>query len=60
MASLARELIAGEMPREQTVESVVVGTAVFEAALLELRRLAHSHYSASRFGDDPDAPGSRG
>ena len=29
------------MPREQTLEWAVVGTAVFEAALLELRRLAH-------------------
>ncbi len=35
--------------RAQTVEGVVVGTVVFEAALLALRRLAEEHHSAVRF-----------
>jgi DNA-binding transcriptional MerR regulator len=35
--------------RERTVESVVVGTVVFEAVFDALRRLAQEHHSAARF-----------
>ena len=36
--------------RSEAVEGAVVGTVVFEAALVALRRLAQEHYSARRFG----------
>ncbi|HEX8771129.1 MAG TPA: MerR family transcriptional regulator [Acidimicrobiales bacterium] len=39
--------------RAQTVEAAVVGTVVFEAALLALRRMAEEHYSATRFSAGP-------
>jgi DNA-binding transcriptional MerR regulator len=47
-----RELgtIPTDAPRDETVEAVVVGTVVFETALVALRRLAQAHYSARRFG----------
>lgn len=47
--------IPADAPRAETVERVVVGTVVFEAALAALRRLAQSHHAAVRFtgGDDP-------
>ncbi len=39
--------------RAQAVEQAVIGTVVYEAALIALRRLAHEHHSASqtRVGD---------
>jgi hypothetical protein len=56
-ARLADRLAAHEVasvptgaPRAETVEAVVVGTVVFEAALTALRRLAQAHHSARRFG----------
>jgi DNA-binding transcriptional MerR regulator len=36
--------------RSEAVEGAVVGTVVFEAALVALRRLAQEHHSALRFG----------
>jgi DNA-binding transcriptional MerR regulator len=36
--------------RSEAVEASVVGTVVFEAALVALRRLAHEHHSAQRSG----------
>jgi DNA-binding transcriptional MerR regulator len=36
--------------RTEAVEGTVVGTVVFEAALVALRRLAQEHHSALRFG----------
>jgi DNA-binding transcriptional MerR regulator len=36
-------------PRADTVEAAVLGTVVFEAALVALRRLAQEHHSASHF-----------
>jgi DNA-binding transcriptional MerR regulator len=55
-AALADELAAWELaqtpedsPRSRMVEAVVVGTVVFEAALVALRRLAQEHHSAVRF-----------
>ncbi len=56
-ARLAKRLAAWEL--EQTpadtdptrvLEAVVVGTVVFESALVALRRLAQEHHSANRFG----------
>ena len=35
--------------RSAVVESSIVGTVVFEAVLVALRRLAHEHHSAERF-----------
>ena len=50
-ALAARELdsIPADAPRAEAVERAVVGTVVFEAALLALRRLAQAHHSAERF-----------
>jgi DNA-binding transcriptional MerR regulator len=47
----AREVanVSDEPTRSATVERVVVGTVVFETALLALRRLAQEHYSAAQF-----------
>lgn len=59
-ARVADELAAWEVAnietngsRGEAVEAVVVGTVVFEAALLALRRLAQEHHSQSRFGNGP-------
>jgi DNA-binding transcriptional MerR regulator len=38
-----------ESPRRTAVEAALVGTVVFEAALVALRRLALEHHSARRF-----------
>ncbi len=35
---------------ERMIEDVVIGTVVFESALVALRRLAHAKHSAARFG----------
>ena len=61
-ARLADELAAREIravpggSRVETVESAVVGTVVFEAALVALRRLALEHHSAVRFTPVPPRP----
>lgn len=39
------------VPRDRTVEVAVVGTVVFEKALVALRWLAQEHHSAGRFGE---------
>jgi len=56
-ANLADELAGWEFgqvragtSRADAVESAIVGTVVFEAALTALRRLAQEHHSATRFG----------
>ena len=57
-AEVADDLAAWELQtvpagsRADAVEGAVVGTVVFEAALVALRRLAQAHHSALRFGDD--------
>jgi DNA-binding transcriptional MerR regulator len=58
-AAAADELAAFELatvptgaPRGETVERVVVGTVVFEAALTALRRLAQANHANARFGGD--------
>ena len=55
-AAVADELAEWELARtpaggsrSRTVEAVVVGTVVFEVALVALRRLAQEHHSAARF-----------
>lgn len=56
-AEVADELAAWELQtvptgsRGEAVEGAVVGTVVFEAALVALRRLAQAHHSALRFAD---------
>jgi len=40
--------VGAEGDRAAAVEKLVVGTVVFEAALVALRRLAHEHYSGLR------------
>jgi DNA-binding transcriptional MerR regulator len=39
-----------DSPPERMVEDAVIGTVVFESALVALRRLAHGKHSADRFG----------
>ena len=39
-----------EASRGEAVESVVVGTVLYEAVLDALRRLAQEHHSSKRFG----------
>jgi len=56
---IAREELATIDPAAgpgDTVAQIVVGTVVFEQALLALRRLAEEHYSGERFGR-PRQPG---
>jgi DNA-binding transcriptional MerR regulator len=51
--SLAAAEVTGvpaDESRSDAVESVVVGTVLFEAILNALRRLAQEHYSGERFG----------
>jgi DNA-binding transcriptional MerR regulator len=57
-AALADRLAAEELThiptdasRADTVESVIVGTVVFEAALIALRRMAQAHHARARFPD---------
>ena len=56
-AEVADDLAAWELQtipsglRAEAVEGAVVGTVVFEAALVALRRLAQAHHSALRFAE---------
>ena len=43
--------VAAAPDREAAVEATVVGTVVFERALVALRRLAEEHHSRTRFTD---------
>lgn len=45
--------------RAEAVEQAVVGTVVFEAVLVSLRRLAQEHHSALRFFGQPAGAGGR-
>jgi DNA-binding transcriptional MerR regulator len=49
LASWEFEQTPMDREREEVVESVVVGTVVFETALVALRRLAHESHSADLF-----------
>ncbi len=59
-AEVAHDLAAWEvdhLPADSAAElvrSVVVGTVIFEAALIALRRLAQEHHSALKFGGRAD------
>lgn len=60
-ADLAMELARFELDaidpsqgRAETVRSIIVGTVVFEQALIALRRLAQEHHSQRRFGAGND------
>ena len=59
LAEWELQQIPSSASRSQTVQSVVVGTVVFERALVALRRLAQEHHSASGTGrshsEKPDA-----
>jgi DNA-binding transcriptional MerR regulator len=48
----AREIdsIDADAPRDQLVESMVIGTVIYETALVALRRLAQANHSARRLG----------
>ena len=48
-----------DRPREVTVESMVVGTVVFDSVLSALRRLAEEHHSKVRFGTTRSTSGHR-
>jgi DNA-binding transcriptional MerR regulator len=50
LAAHELEQLSHDAPRSDLVEQVVVGTVVFEAALLALRRIAQANHSATRFG----------
>ena len=50
IATRELETIPAAGTRAEAVEAVVVGTVVFEHALMALRRLAQEHHSAVRFG----------
>ncbi|MGH2788443.1 MAG: MerR family transcriptional regulator [Actinomycetota bacterium] len=46
LAPLELATIPPDLPRSDAIERVIVGTVVFEAALVALRRLAQEHHSA--------------
>lgn len=50
LAASELEHTAERERRTDAVETAVVGTVLFEAALVALRRLAQEHHSAARFG----------
>ena len=55
MAEAEIAYVAGARDREAAIEVTVVGTVVFERALVALRRLAEEHHSRRRFGGKPPA-----
>jgi DNA-binding transcriptional MerR regulator len=58
LAAWELEQTPSDTTRERTVERAVVGTVIFEAALVALRRLAQEHHSAARFaGPSPAEAG---
>jgi DNA-binding transcriptional MerR regulator len=48
LAALEVDSVRGSSSRAEAVEALVVGTVVFERALVALRRLAHEHHSIRR------------
>jgi DNA-binding transcriptional MerR regulator len=50
LAAVEVATVPANESRSEAVESVVVGTVLYEAVLSALRRLAQEHYSAQRFG----------
>lgn len=53
VAALEVGRVRGSASRTEAVEGLVVGTVVFERALVALRRLAHEHHSSRR--EHPEA-----
>jgi DNA-binding transcriptional MerR regulator len=53
LAALEVERVAQADSRTAAVEALVVGTVVFERAMVALRRLAHEHHSARRVDRTP-------
>jgi len=49
MAEAEIAYVAASQDREAAVETTVIGTVVFERALVALRRLAEEHHSRTRF-----------
>lgn len=52
VAAAEVEHVAGLPDREAAVRTMVIGTILFERALLALRRLAHEHHSRRRLDAD--------
>ncbi len=50
MAAAEIAYVAQAEDRQEAVESTVIGTIVFERALVALRRLAEEHHSRTQFG----------
>jgi DNA-binding transcriptional MerR regulator len=48
LAALEVDSVRGASSRAEAVETLVVGTVVFERALVALRRLVHEHHSSRR------------
>jgi DNA-binding transcriptional MerR regulator len=48
LAAFELDAIGGQRTRAEAVESVIVGTVIYEAALVALRRLAHEHQAQLR------------
>lgn len=55
LAAFEIDYVATTASRADAVEAAVVGTVVFEAALVALRRLAEAHHSARRFATEASA-----
>lgn len=57
LASAEVDHVAGIADREAAVRAMVIGTILFERALLALRRLAHEHHSRTSLNEAPDPSG---
>jgi DNA-binding transcriptional MerR regulator len=53
IAAFEIDRVDAEADREAMMEQMVIGQVVFGELLLSLRRLAHEHHSARRFGSAP-------
>jgi DNA-binding transcriptional MerR regulator len=52
LAEAELQYVAAAADSERAVETTVIGTVIFERALVALRRLAQEHHSRTRFGGD--------
>ena len=59
MAAAEIAYVADAPDREAAVEATVIGTVVFERALVALRRLAEEHHSRRLLGSKPPEPAKR-
>lgn len=53
LAAFEVDSVTQTASRTHAVEALVIGTVVFERALVALRRLAHEHHSSQRAGPTP-------